>query len=332
MSKKVIDRTLNLAKNASSKSKGGRLLIDQYPTHYLPNVGRQVMADGGSIVDGNHRAQAAKMAGKNISAYVPVESDESKFAGGGWVDDFSHEVSNIRSHYAPPVVTDTTTPDDNKKFKKEKNIIKTNQLGKNRAEGGGVNDKSRNLSKFMEGSHVVDEGGNPLRLYHGTGDDFQEFKQGHINKKDKGWLGDGFYFTNSPPLASTYASMKRGNNPNVMPIHLSLKNPFYATPGHKEALRRELEENPFAAEDFRNQLVDAGHDGVIMDYGTADKAKEYVAFHPNQIKSATGNMGSYDSSHHDITKHKGGSLSETPSVKRALVLTFQNSARNRAKP
>ena len=28
-------------------ARGGRLLEDDYPTHYMPHVGRQVMADGG---------------------------------------------------------------------------------------------------------------------------------------------------------------------------------------------------------------------------------------------------------------------------------------------
>lgn len=40
-----VDAALDVARRAS----GGRLLIDQYPTHYLPNVGRQVMADGGEL-------------------------------------------------------------------------------------------------------------------------------------------------------------------------------------------------------------------------------------------------------------------------------------------
>ena len=41
------------------RARGGgtkRLLIDQYPTRYLPNVGRQVMADGGAPDDGTHPA------------------------------------------------------------------------------------------------------------------------------------------------------------------------------------------------------------------------------------------------------------------------------------
>lgn len=37
---------------ARERASGGRLLEDQYPTQYLPNVGRQVMADGGSPASG----------------------------------------------------------------------------------------------------------------------------------------------------------------------------------------------------------------------------------------------------------------------------------------
>lgn len=166
--------------------------------------------------------------------------------------------------------------------------------------------RQKNLASFMQGSHVVDENNNPLRLYHGTADDFDEFKHGHMNKKDAGWLGRGFYFTNSPSLANSYAMIKRGKAENVMPVHLALKNPFYATTEHKAALKQALEEDPFAAEDFRNKLIDAGHDGVILDYGTPDKVREYVAFNPNQIKSAIGNSGTFDPTNPNITKADGG--------------------------
>ena len=36
----------------AGRADGGRLLEDQYPTQYLPDVGRQVMQDGGSTMDG----------------------------------------------------------------------------------------------------------------------------------------------------------------------------------------------------------------------------------------------------------------------------------------
>lgn len=170
--------------------------------------------------------------------------------------------------------------------------------------------REENLRSFMRDSHAVDEAGDPLRLYHGTADDFSEFRLHSANKKDAGWLGRGFYFTNSPSLANSYSMIKTGKSPNVMPVHLALKNPFYATQEHKTAIKNALMEDPFAADDFRNQLLDAGHDGVILDYGTKDNVKEYVAFHPEQIKSATGNQGTFDPSNPDITKAQGGEVED----------------------
>jgi len=40
----------------AGRAEGGRLLEDQYPTQYLPNVGRQVMADGGETAQSRRRA------------------------------------------------------------------------------------------------------------------------------------------------------------------------------------------------------------------------------------------------------------------------------------
>ena len=45
-----------LGSEIRNRAKGGRLLQDQYPTHYMPHVGRQVMQDGGSPDDTVNRA------------------------------------------------------------------------------------------------------------------------------------------------------------------------------------------------------------------------------------------------------------------------------------
>jgi hypothetical protein len=49
------DQTTSFADPISIKpmARGGRLLEDEYPTHYLPHVGRQVMADGGDADPAN---------------------------------------------------------------------------------------------------------------------------------------------------------------------------------------------------------------------------------------------------------------------------------------
>ena len=172
------------------------------------------------------------------------------------------------------------------------------------------NDPSRaeNLADF---NPVKDEHGNPKVLYHGTADDFSEFRQNHPHKKDLGWLGKGFYFTNSPSLANSYAMMKSGSSENVMPVHLAIKNPFHATMDHKNTIKHALiNGDEDAPERFRDHLIKNGHDGVILDYGTKDKVKEYVAFHPHQIKSATGNRGTFDTTNPDITKAGGGDVEQ----------------------
>jgi hypothetical protein len=46
----------------AGRAGGGRLLSDQYPTSYMPNVGRQVMADGGEATDDDIRQYERAMA------------------------------------------------------------------------------------------------------------------------------------------------------------------------------------------------------------------------------------------------------------------------------
>lgn len=61
--------------------------------------------------------------------------------------------------------------------------------------------------------------------------------------------------------------------------------------------------------EFRQALHDVtGHDGVVKDFG--DGRKHYVAWFPEQIKSAIGNRGTYDPNDPDITKAKGGKVNQ----------------------
>jgi len=55
-----------------------------------------------------------------------------------------------------------------------------------------------------------------------------------------------------------------------------------------------------------------GHDGVVKDFG--DGRKHYVAWFPEQVKSAIGNSGAYDPNNPDITKAKGGKIEVRPTV------------------
>lgn len=69
-------------------------------------------------------------------------------------------------------------------------------------------------------------GGKPTQVYHGTSKAFQEFDPKQA--REGGLYGPGTYFTESPRVASGYASdvMSFGRAPNVRPAYLDIMNPF----------------------------------------------------------------------------------------------------------
>lgn len=158
-------------------------------------------------------------------------------------------------------------------------------------------------------SKAVDPYGKPLVVYHGTTGDFNIFDPARIGQNFP-TSKVGFYFSNSPVRSGIYAdslvnavekwrpdspfSQDVRNGANIMPVYLSLKNPFVVTT------------DTFSPEDFLDDnygkvVVEAkksGHDGVIVN--TKHKQSGYVVFHQTQIKSAIGNNGEFDSLNPDI--------------------------------
>lgn len=143
------------------------------------------------------------------------------------------------------------------------------------------------FKRWFGDSKVVDADGKPLVVYHGTGRDVSAFDRSKIGSAtDEGFLGDGFYFTDSKRAASAFA---KGDGGNVIPAYLSIKNPYYADgllPDYMDA----------------QYLLDAGFDGVIYETDGSGDYSEYVALKPEQIKSAIGSNGNFDPANQDITK------------------------------
>lgn len=167
-------------------------------------------------------------------------------------------------------------------------------------------DRQKNLSAFQKGNHPE----VPSVVYHGSTRDFSNFS------------GQPNWFAEDPYVAEGYS----GRKGSVYPAHLSLKRPIHikdfdmnddavsAFPlaeslgipreylndlGYKHAF--EVINNPhFVEVAMRN-----GHDGIIVHEG---KNKTFATFNPNQIKSATGNQGTFDPSNPDITKSEGGPI------------------------
>lgn len=192
-----------------------------------------------------------------------------------------------------------------------------------------------NFRRWFGGSKVVDEYGEPVIVYHGTADDFNAFSDTKIGKGDPGFLGRGFYFADNPYVAETYSRLRPGPQERVIEAYLSLQNPFdWGAKGlgvrgfvqgeerlpeaiHDEIARRTgitgrvpFEDRPYAERDaalaVRELLESMGHDSVIATDDFSNKPIEYVAFKPTQIKSATGNRGTYDPNDPDIRKARGG--------------------------
>lgn len=151
------------------------------------------------------------------------------------------------------------------------------------------------LAKFLEESKVKD------RLYHGTNKD--------ISFYDKSKLGAnpetahqtsqlGFFLTSSPEEASAYAGKRKGAN--VQPLHAAIKNPYETTWDNIHEID---------GYELQQKLKGLGYDGVVIkDKGAPDN---YVAFEPTQIKSATGNRGTFDPLEPEVNKAKGGKVRMT---------------------
>lgn len=156
-------------------------------------------------------------------------------------------------------------------------------------------------------SKVVDKNGEPLVVYHGTYGDFTVFDKAKIGSAtDYGIWGRGFYFTN---MENTPYGNKK------LALFLNIRNPFIFN-DYKSA--EEIGDylniwdgnfheddrfgifRPYAtgAAQIADSAQERGHDGLIAVLG---KWTEYIAFEPNQIKSATDNRGTFDPKNPDIT-------------------------------
>lgn len=136
---------------------------------------------------------------------------------------------------------------------------------------------------WFKDSKVVDENGDPLVVYHGTTKEFNEFKS-----------SDGLFgwFTSDPNYASNYPSRDSGGvkrDSMVMPAYLRLENPA--------TLDQFQERGGLSRAEKVRELMASGYDGLVSESG-----KVFVAFSPEQIKSATGNRGTFDPASADITK------------------------------
>jgi hypothetical protein len=140
-------------------------------------------------------------------------------------------------------------------------------------------------------SKVVDGAGQPLRVFHGTGGDFNAFSRDRAGATTGAAnAGMGFFFTDRPEVAGNYARMA-GDAQNILPVYLSLKNP----------LRLEAK-NMMEADRMLQSGLQEKHDGAIIQVAMRDGGTQtvYMARESGQAKSAIGNRGTFDAGNPDI--------------------------------
>ena len=85
-----------------------------------------------------------------------------------------------------------------------------------------------NFRKWFGNSVTVNADGTPMVFYHGTSADFKTFNSEKLGSAtgNYGHYGAGFYFSNTPIEANTYAETIFGN---VLAVYLKIINPFNAS-------------------------------------------------------------------------------------------------------
>ncbi len=145
--------------------------------------------------------------------------------------------------------------------------------------------ETRQFKRWFGKSKVVNENGSPRVVYHGTNSDFNVFKS-----------QDGaFWFSENEDYAESMAEVRKGSR--IIQAYLKMERPYTAKlpPGQFT--------DPIYERPFIQKAKEEGYDGLILSNDTDSEyaaATFYVVFDPAQIKSATDNVGLFDTKNPDI--------------------------------
>ena len=145
---------------------------------------------------------------------------------------------------------------------------------------------SKYFKKWFGKSKIVDDAGKPMVVYHGTKSAFSEF----VPSLD-GQLGPGIYMSTSKKQANHYALpnfKSRGDGGNVMPLYVKMENPL-------RIQSRSYFQEQYPNQSEINEVKEQGYDGIVQEFISNDNLM-IVAFDKSQVKSATGNRGTFDDS------------------------------------
>lgn len=152
------------------------------------------------------------------------------------------------------------------------------------------------FQRFYEGSQIRDNAGQPVVLYRGMRGEQMPDEGVESFTPETGLYGTGIYMSSSARRSEGYTKGERGQ---MYPVFAAVKNPIDAD----EFVERfgRSKRTPEESQRITDQLVAEGYDGVV-ERGGPGGFIEVMAFRPEQVKSATGNQGSFDAGDARITK------------------------------
>lgn len=182
----------------------------------------------------------------------------------------------------------------------------------------GVMDNPSFLQWFGR-SKIVDGGGRPLVVYHGTPDArFSVFGPDQFFTASKEYAQK---FTTSSMASSSFYGVQ-DKAPAVLAVYLRIENPFDTRkPAHRKIYNElyfgkfgngaSLTENGLPdwveardlVEFLKEEMPQMGFDGLYIDEGRDDAGQRpmaFIPFEPNQIKSASANSGAFDPNNPDF--------------------------------
>ena len=166
-----------------------------------------------------------------------------------------------------------------------------------------------NVTQSTKASKVVDENGEPLVVYHRSPKQFNKFDFNKLGSTtDNSGISSednklGFFFTSERNLYDNYKNIL-GNN--IYEVFLNIKNPQSYMPITMNTNEQDIPKIIKDTHDkydgikyvkYMDNEIDFDDEGRLFAIGGR---YEFVVFNPNQIKSATDNIGTFDTNNPDI--------------------------------
>jgi hypothetical protein len=195
----------------------------------------------------------------------------------------------------------------------------SNAVAKASKEADAVINREANLKKFLEKSKVTDP------VFHAAKTDVKEFSPKHRTELSS--MGHHFGTSDQANFRTGQYDFE-SEAPNVGKYHLNVENPLEVShmasfaPDHLADTMMDMnilapekydalaEKHNYDSVRLGDELVKIlkknGYDGLKYPNEREGEGFSYVPFSPTQIKSATGNRGTYDPTSPELSKAKGG--------------------------